>query len=53
MTGYLSQSDPRAHFGLGRAAKADRVEIRWADGRTTKLNDVKANQILEVVQEAK
>jgi len=51
--GYLSQSDPRPHFGLGRAGKADRVEVRWPDGRTTQLNDVPANQILTVVAPAK
>jgi hypothetical protein len=51
--GYLSQSDPRPHFGLGRAGKADRVEVRWPDGRTTQLSDVPANQILTVVAPAK
>jgi hypothetical protein len=48
--GYMSQSDPRAHFGLGKAAKADRVEIRWPDGRKTELTDVPADRILKVVQ---
>ena len=51
--GYLSQSDPRLHFGLGQATKAERVEIRWPDGRTTQLQDVPANQILTAVQPAK
>jgi len=50
VTGYLSQADPRAHFGLGKAERADRVEIRWPDGRTTQLNNVRANRILTVVQ---
>jgi len=48
--GYMSQSDPRAHFGLGKAAKADRVEIRWPNGRKTQRTDVPADQILKVVQ---
>jgi tetratricopeptide (TPR) repeat protein len=30
---YLSASDPRLHFGLGTAVKADRVEVRWPSGR--------------------
>lgn len=51
VTGYLSQADPRAHFGLGRAEKAQ-VDIRWPDGRTTTLKDVPANQILMVEQDA-
>jgi hypothetical protein len=50
-TGYLSQSDPRPHFGLGQAAQADSVEIRWPDGRVTKRENVPADQFLEVVQE--
>jgi len=51
VTGYLSQADPRCHFGLGKRSVADVVEIRWPNGRTTKLTNVKANQILTVVQE--
>ncbi|HUU09812.1 MAG TPA: CRTAC1 family protein [Phycisphaerae bacterium] len=51
VTGYLSQSDPRAHFGLGKAAQADRVEVRWPNGPNTVLTNVPANQILDVIQE--
>ncbi len=51
--GYLSQGDPRLHFGLGKADRADRVEIRWPDGRTSSLENVEANQFLQVVQPAK
>ncbi|NUQ65498.1 MAG: CRTAC1 family protein [Pirellulales bacterium] len=50
---YLSQGDPRLHFGLGKAGQADRVEIRWPDGRTTSLENVRAGQFLTVVQPAK
>jgi len=53
VTGYLSQADPRPHFGLGHADKADLVEIRWPDGRTTQLKNVAANQFLTVVEEPK
>ena len=49
-TGYLSQADPRCHFGLGKTTRADSVEIRWPDKQTTKLKDVNANQILTVIQ---
>ena len=31
---YLAQHDLRIHFGLGRAARADRLEIRWRGGMT-------------------
>ena len=53
VTGYLSQADPRAHFGLGAARQADVVEIRWPDGSTQQLENVAANQLLTVVQDAK
>ena len=35
--GYISSGDPRAHFGLGEAARAEAVEIRWPSGRTESL----------------
>ena len=49
-TSYLSQDDMRAHFGLGKAAQAESVEVRWPDGTTTRLENVKANRIVEVEQ---
>ncbi len=51
--GYLSQMDPRLHFGLGKADRVDEVEIRWPDGTVEKLRDVKPNQTLTVVREAR
>ncbi len=30
--GYLSSSEPIAHFGLGNADRVDRIEVRWPDG---------------------
>lgn len=50
--GFLSQGDPRLHFGLGQAAQADEVEIHWTNGKTSKLTNVPANQFLRVVQPA-
>jgi hypothetical protein len=50
VTGYLSQADPRCHFGLGKSRKADTVEIRWPDKQTTKLKDVNSNQIITIIQ---
>jgi hypothetical protein len=51
--GYLSQNDPRVHFGLGKAAKAERVTIRWPDGTTKELADMPANQILKVTPDGR
>ncbi len=39
------------HFGLGAAAKVDRLEIRWPSGRADVLQDVASNQII-LVREA-
>lgn len=53
VNGYLTSSDPRPHFGLGKADKAESVEIVWPDGKNQVLADVKANQILKVKQDEK
>jgi hypothetical protein len=45
---YLSASDLRLHFGLGRAAQADRVEVRWPSGVIDRLPEVRANQVLRI-----
>src|SRR5207302_10528724 len=36
--GYAGQSTRRAHFGIGAAAKIDRVEIKWPSGRTESVS---------------
>jgi hypothetical protein len=51
--GYLSQGDPRLHFGLGDAGYAESVEIRWPDGAVQKLEKVKAGQYLKLVHPAR
>ena len=45
---YLSSSDKRVHFGLGTAAAADEVEIRWPSGIRQTLKNIRGDQILEV-----
>jgi len=50
--GYLSQGDPRLHFGLSGEKEAT-VEIRWPDGTTEKREKVPANQILTLEHEMK
>jgi hypothetical protein len=47
---YLSQNDPRLHFGLGQRTMVDEVTIQWPSGRTQKLKEVKANQFLKVIE---
>lgn len=38
--GYLSQSAARLSFGLGATDLPDRIEVRWASGRTTTLSPI-------------
>jgi hypothetical protein len=43
---FYSQNDLRLHFGLGRASRADAVEVRWPSGLRTTYKSVAANQTL-------
>ncbi len=45
---YLSSGDKRVHFGLGTAAVAATIEIRWPSGNVQTIRNVRADQILEV-----
>ena len=47
---YLSQSDVRAHFGLGLASQVDRLEIRWPSGDIDSLDRLPANHIFTIVE---
>ncbi len=47
-TGYLSQNDPRLHFGLLKNENVEKIEIRWPSGKIQILENVNANQILDV-----
>ena len=49
---YISQSDLRVHFGLGKADKVSLLEIRWPSGQVDTIKDVKANQVVYVKEGA-
>ena len=49
---YYSQNDFRLHFGLGRATKADTVELSWPSGARETLRNLPANHLF-VCHEAK
>lgn len=36
-SGFISQNDPRLHFGLGKDAKAQAVDVTWAGGKTERF----------------
>jgi hypothetical protein len=45
---YLSASDKRAHFGLGKSRQVRLLEITWPSGIVQRIESVAANQILAV-----
>jgi enediyne biosynthesis protein E4 len=47
-TGYLSQNDPRMHFGLAKNKQADKIEIKWPSGKSQVLENMNANQVLTI-----
>jgi enediyne biosynthesis protein E4 len=49
---YLSQSDLRAHFGLGVVEKIDKLEISWPSGAQQAFKDFRADQFYSI-QEGK
>ena len=49
-SGYLSHNDPRLHFGLGKAAKVDFVEVSWPSGLVETIDNPEVNQLLRVVE---
>ncbi len=51
-SGFLSSSDPRVHFGLGKN-KSVELQIRWPSGIVQKLGKVTVDQILTVTEPAK
>jgi hypothetical protein len=48
--GYASSSLYGVHFGLGGQTVVPRVEIRWPSGQRQVLENVKADQVLRVVE---
>jgi hypothetical protein len=48
--GYNSSSDKRVYFGLQNATVVDRIELAWPTGVKQVLNNVKADQILTILQ---
>jgi hypothetical protein len=52
-TGYACSSDPRVHFGLGRAERIKTVEILWPSGVRQVLEDVAVDRIVAVKEPPK
>jgi hypothetical protein len=49
---YLSQSDLRASFGLGKEKRAKTIEITWPSGQRQTFHDVEADKFY-LIEEGK
>ena len=49
---YLSQSDSRAHFGLGQGAVVSSLEVRWPSGTTDRALNVAGDRTI-VIEEGR
>ncbi|MGA8728387.1 MAG: CRTAC1 family protein [Terracidiphilus sp.] len=47
-TSYMSASDPRIHFGLGKNSKIESLVITWPSGQVDKLTNVPVDSIIAV-----
>jgi len=45
---YMSASDPRIHFGLGKRTKIQSLEITWPSGHVDRLSNVPIDRIIAV-----
>ena len=46
--GFISTSSDVIHFGLGKATMVDKVQVQWPDGKVQTLENVAANQRLNL-----
>jgi hypothetical protein len=45
---YMSASDPRIHFGLGKREKVESLEITWPSGQVDRLKNLSVDQIVAI-----
>ena len=50
---YLSASTPAIHFGLGKAIKAEQVDVRWPSGQLETRRDVPSGSHIDWEQPAR
>ncbi|HZT37243.1 MAG TPA: CRTAC1 family protein [Bryobacteraceae bacterium] len=51
-TSFVSQNDPRLHFGLGDATSYDKIEVQWPGGDRERFPGGPANHIVTLKQGA-
>lgn len=47
-SGYLSSSDPRAHFGLGKATLVQTLQISWPSGIIQTLHGLNVDRVVTI-----
>jgi hypothetical protein len=47
---YQSAGDKRIHFGLGADRRVSVIKLTWPDGQAQTLENVRADQILKVIE---
>lgn len=48
--GYMSSQQNMAHFGIGKSAKVDSIQINWIDGTQKIITNIKANQTIAIAK---
>src|SRR5450759_1615617 len=49
-TSYLSNNDPRMHFGLGQQKKIDLLEINWSNGKKEVYNNIDSDRYITIME---
>ena len=49
-TSYLSNNDPRIHFGLGQQKQIDLLEVNWSDGNKEAYKNIESDRYLTILQ---
>ena len=50
-TGYLTNSDPRIHFGLGQQKQIDLLEVTWSDGKKEAYKNIASDRYITILEE--
>jgi enediyne biosynthesis protein E4 len=51
--GFMSSSDPRAHFGLGKESTIKSLEVVWPSGIKQVIENLKSDQVLKITEPPK
>jgi hypothetical protein len=47
---YISNSDMRVHFGLGKEDKIESIEVRWPTGTTERFSAARVDQVVTLTE---